>query len=318
LTVSRKPGLAYCAVTPARNEEDNLRRLAAAMLAQHVRPVAWVIVENGSVDGTLDIARELERAHPWVRVLRTQPSDGYDRTSAYMNAFHGGVDALDGAGDVVVKLDADVSFEADYFARLVEAFEQDPRLGIASGTLFEERGGTWREIVLLGDHCWGPTRAYRRSCLHVVLPLDDSIGYSVIDETRAHLAGFRTGTLRQLPFRHHRPEGAREGGGWREWSRQGSAAHYTGYRFSYCLARASYRALSDPAALALPAGYVLSRARRRPTYGERSVVDAVREQQRMRHILTTVGTRLRERVTAVARSLPPRRTSMGRWDQPFR
>jgi glycosyltransferase involved in cell wall biosynthesis len=288
------------------------------MLVQHVRPVAWVIVENGSVDGTLDIARELERAHPWVRVLRTQPSDGYDRTSAYMNAFHGGVDALDGAGDVVVKLDADVSFEPDYFARLVEAFEQDPRLGIASGTLFEERGGTWREIVLLGDHCWGPTRAYRRSCLHVVLPLDDSIGYSVIDETRAHLAGFRTGTLRQLPFRHHRPEGAREGGGWREWSRQGSAAHYTGYRFSYCLARASYRALSDPAALALPAGYVLSRARRRPTYGERSVVDAVREQQRMRHILTTVGTRLRERVAAVARSLPPRRTSMGRWDQPFR
>ena len=162
--MSRKPGLAYCAVTPARNEEDNLRRLAAVMLAQQVRPVAWVIVENGSVDGTLDIARELERAHPWVRVLRTQPSDGYDRTSAYMNAFHGGVDELDGAGDVVVKLDADVSFEADYFAGLVEAFEQDPLLGIASGTLFEERGGRWREIVLLGDHCWGPTRAYRRSC----------------------------------------------------------------------------------------------------------------------------------------------------------
>jgi hypothetical protein len=74
--------------------------------------------------------------------------------------------------------------------------------------------------------------------------------------------------------------------------------------------------LSDPAALALPAGYVLSRARRRPRYGDRSVVDAVREQQRMRHILTTVGVRLRERaVTAVARS--PRRMSVRRWDQPF-
>ena len=196
---------------PARNEEDNLRRLAAAMLAQHVRPVAWVIVENGSVDGTLDIALELEHAYSWVRVLRTQASNGYDRTSAYMNAFHRGVDELDGAGDVVVKLDADVSFEPDYFAGLVQAFEDDPQLGIASGTLLEVRGGGWREIVLLGDHCWGPTRAYRRACLEVVLPLDDSVGYSVIDETRAHLAGFRTRTLRQLPFRHHRPKAPAKG-----------------------------------------------------------------------------------------------------------
>jgi glycosyltransferase involved in cell wall biosynthesis len=294
--VSRKPGLTYGAVTPARNEENNLRRLAAAMLAQHVRPVVWVIVENGSVDRTLDIARELEQAHPWVRVLRTQASDGYDRTSAYMTAFHGGVDALEGGGDVVVKLDADVSFEPDYFSVLLQAFEEDPDLGIASGTLLEQRGGVWQEIVLLGDHCWGPTRAYRRACLDVVLPLDDGVGYSVIDETRAHLAGFNTRMLRELPFRHHRAEGAREGGSWSEWLRQGAAAHYTGYRFSYCLVRAAYRAMRDPAAVALPAGYVLSLVRRRPRYGDLTVVDALRERQRLRHVPATVGARLLERI----------------------
>jgi hypothetical protein len=38
----------------------------------------------------------------------------------------------------------------------------------------------------------------------------------------------------------------------------------------------------------------------------------------MRHILTTVGTRLRERASQLSLGRFRRRTSMGRWDQPFR
>jgi hypothetical protein len=258
------------------------------MSGQTVIPAAWVIVENGSTDDTLEVAHRLAAAHPWVRVIQSEPSERYDRTSPYMLAFHAGLDALRGAGDVVVKLDADVSFERGFFDGVLEAFESDPTLGIASGTLFEERGGEWREIVLLGDHCWGPTRAYRRSCLDAVVPLDDGVGYSAIDETKARLAGFRTATLRHLPFRHHRPEGAGEGGRWREWTQQGIAAHYTGCRLSYVLARSAYRARTDPCALALPFGYLKARAQRRPRYADSAVVDALRERQRARHFASTI------------------------------
>ena len=289
-----RSGLTYAAVTPARDEEVNLRRLAESLTAQTVPPVAWVIVENGSTDGTLAVAEHLAARHPWISVIQTVAGEGYDRTSPYMRAFHGGVDALQGAGDIVVKLDADVSFEPDFFAGILDAFEADPSLGIASGTCLEERDGEWREWILLGDHCWGPTRSYRRACLDIVLPLDDGIGYASIDETKARLAGFRSRTLRDLPFRHHRPEGAGEGGRWKSWEGQGAAAHYTGYRFSYLLVRSVYRMRSDLYATALVTGYLKCVLRRKPRYADPRVLDALREQQRARHFASAIRGRIRQ------------------------
>ena len=286
--------LTYAAVTPARDEEGNLRRLGASLTSQTLLPAAWVIVENGSSDGTLEVARELAARHPWISVIQTAASDDYDRGSPYMRAFHAGVATLAGAGDIVVKLDADVSFEPAFFAGIVAAFEADPELGIASGTLLEQRNGEWREWILLGDHCWGPTRSYRRACLDAVLPLDDGIGYASIDETKARLAGFRSRTLHHLPFRHHRPEGAGEGSRWQNWEGQGAAAHYTRYRFSYLVARTAYRLRSDPYAAALVVGYLKCAVRRQPQYADARVLDALREGQRARHLAATIRSRIRQ------------------------
>lgn len=290
--------LSYAAVTPARDEEQNLGRLAESLLAQTLRPVRWVIVENGSSDGTAALARELASSHGWISLVQTEPGDRYDRTSPYMRAWHEGVEALDGVGDLVVKLDADVSMDPGYFEGVVSAFELDPKLGIASGTLLERHKGAWEEIVLLGDHVWGPARAYRRACLEVVLPLDDGIGYASIDEAKAHLAGFHTATLRRLPFRHHRPEGAAEGSRWKSWSDQGVAAHYTGYRFSYLAARSVYRAVRDPASLGLVAGYLGAALRRAPRYDDPEVVEALREAQRARNLAAIVRSRIQGPRTA--------------------
>jgi poly-beta-1,6-N-acetyl-D-glucosamine synthase len=284
--------LTTAAVTPVRDEEANLPRLAASLIAQTAKPVAWVIVDNGSSDATPAIARRLAAEHPWIFLRQTPPGDRYDRSSPLKRAFHAGIDALEGRGDVVVKLDADVSLEPGYLEGVVEAFAADPRLGIASGTLLEERGGRWREAILLGDHCWGPTRAYRRECLDAVLPLDDGGGFASIDETKARLAGFRTRTLRHLPFRHHRPEGSGEGTTWQSWVGQGTAAHYTGYRFSYLLARCVYRLRCEPQALGLLAGYCGAVLHRRPRYHDADVRAALRERQRIRHFPAVVRGRL--------------------------
>jgi poly-beta-1,6-N-acetyl-D-glucosamine synthase len=279
----------YAAVTPARDEEENLSRLAEAMLAQTIKPERWVIVENGSGDGTAALAAKLAETHSWITLLQTRGSRAYDRTSPYMRAFHAGVESLHGGGDVVVKLDADVSMEPDFFERILTAFATDPRLGITSGILFErDGGGVWREREIFGHHCWGPTRAYRRACLDVVLPLDDGISYAVVDLAKAELAGFRTGAIQDLPFLHHRPEGGRQSA-WTSWHEQGEAAHYVGYRLSYLLARSAYRSLrEDPAAVALIAGYMRAALERRSRYGNAGVVAALRESQRPRRVLQSL------------------------------
>ena len=57
----------YAAVTPARDEAQRLPRLFEALAAQRVVPLKWIVVDNGSSDGTADYVSELQRAHPWVR-----------------------------------------------------------------------------------------------------------------------------------------------------------------------------------------------------------------------------------------------------------
>src|SRR6516165_5539321 len=63
--------LTYAIVTPARNERDNLERLAESVLAQDYAPASWVIVDDGSDDGMDQVANDLARRHDWILVVET-------------------------------------------------------------------------------------------------------------------------------------------------------------------------------------------------------------------------------------------------------
>ena len=168
-------GLRYALITPVRDEAANLPRLAQSLVAQTVDPDAWVIVDNGSTDRTLDVARNLAEVNPWISVLAVPGERSPRRGAPIVRAFAAGMDTLSKLPEIVVKLDADVSMEPDYFERLLEAFESDPRLGIASGTCWELESGSWRPQHVTRDHARGAVRAYRRECLSDVLPLVERI-----------------------------------------------------------------------------------------------------------------------------------------------
>jgi glycosyltransferase involved in cell wall biosynthesis len=249
----------YAVVTPVRNEEENLVRLADCMARQSLQPAAWLIVDTGSTDGTAELARAL----PGARLLTSPGAAVATRGGPIVRAFTTGLAALDPAPDVVVKLDADLSFGPDYFERLVAAFDADPSLGMASGICTELEDGEWRPLHGTRSHVWGAARSYRWACLEHVLPLEERQGWDEIDAIRAQIAGWRVGTLAELPFRHHRPEGERDGMR-RRWADQGDTAHFMGYRVSYLLARTAFRIPRDPASLAMLWGYARAGLERRP------------------------------------------------------
>jgi glycosyltransferase involved in cell wall biosynthesis len=290
--MAKKP-LSYSLVTPARNERPNLRRLAACVVAQTVRPTAWIIVDDDSADGTSAEARDLLDHHVWIRVVQSPLAGGSGaalergrHTGRDVVAFRHGVAEIGLLPDVVVKLDADVSFAPDYFERLLDAFANDPSLGIASGSCYEQIAARWEQTHVTGEHVRGATRAYRRECLQAVLPLDEHIGWDGIDEIKAHLAGWQTATLTDIPFHHHRKVGERDGARRRGWAVQGRAAHYMGYRFSYLVARAVYQARREPSALAMLPAYLGASARRAPRCSDDAVRTHLRETQRFRSLPT--------------------------------
>ena len=121
---------------------------------------------------------------------------------------------------------------------------------------------------------WGATRAYRADCLQDMMVLEPCMGWDGLDEIRVQLRGFRTQTLVDLPFRHHRPEGGRELTSLHHGEALGRASWYMGYRPTYMALRVLYRARREPAALAMLWGYAAAAARRSPRCPDERVVRA--------------------------------------------
>jgi poly-beta-1,6-N-acetyl-D-glucosamine synthase len=276
--------LSYAVITPARNEAENLRRLAEALFAQTARPSTWLIVDNGSTDETPDVARGLADAHDWIRTASVPGEAVATRGGPVARAFAAGIDQLGEPPDVVVKVDADISFDADYFERLLARFTEQPSLGIAGGTCYELEDGVWVPRHVTGDRVRGASRAYRWACLQDVLPLEDRPGWDGIDELKAVARGWTTKSFADLEFRHHRALGRRDQSRWRRLYEVGRAAHFTGYRPTYLVLRSLFKARKELAALALIGGYAAAAVRREPRCDDPLALDFLRRQQALRRL----------------------------------
>lgn len=282
-----QPG--YALVTPARNERENLERLAACVLAQELEPVAWIIVDDASDDGTDEFARELAASHPWIRVVATdRDRDALAagrRQGRALDSFRRGVQALPGPVEVVIKVDADTSFDGAYLRTIVERFAAEPDLGIAGGACYEVEDGEWVRQKVIATHPRGASRAYRWPLIADVMALESRMGWDGLDEVKARMRGYRSAVLLDLEFKHHRPTGARERDRLRHFAAQGRAAWYMGYRPSYLLLRTAYRAPREPAAVGMIWGFAAAALAREPRCPEPDVIRHLRDEQRVRAVL---------------------------------
>jgi len=285
MSTSRSPR-GYALVTPARDERENLERLAASLLAQTVLPDAWVVVDDGSVDGTRELAASLAAEHPWIHALSSPGSESVGGALAEgrgvgrdVIAFNAGIAALEAPSDLVLKLDADVSLDPDYFERLLEVFAAEPRLGIAGGVCLELEKGRWTPQRVSAGHVRGAVRAYRWECFCAVTPLVERLGWDGIDEIKARTLGWQTRSIEGLAFRHHRKLGSRDGRR-RTWAGQGEAAFYMGYRPTYLALRSLLHMRRDVTAVAMAYGYLRCWVRRAPRHDDADVVRQLRAEQR--------------------------------------
>jgi len=66
----QKTALSFVLVTPARNEEAFIESTIRSVVAQTIRPTKWIIVSDGSTDGTDEIVKRYTHDHPWIEFLR--------------------------------------------------------------------------------------------------------------------------------------------------------------------------------------------------------------------------------------------------------
>ena len=120
----------YVLITPARNEAQFIESTVKSVIAQTVPPVKWVIVSDGSTDGTDEIVSRYLKEYTWIELLR-MPERAERHFAGKVFAFDAGYERIKDLGvDVVGNLDADVTFEPDHFEYLLKMAASDPKLGV--------------------------------------------------------------------------------------------------------------------------------------------------------------------------------------------
>ncbi len=153
----------YVLITPARNEEDFIEMTIQSMIAQTRLPLKWIIVSDGSIDGTDDIVKKYLHVYPWMELVRT-PERKERHFAGKVMAFNAGYEKVKNLNyDIIGNLDADLSFEKDYFEFLLSKFAENPKLGVA-GTPFVEDGKHYDFRFASTDHVSGACQLFRKAC----------------------------------------------------------------------------------------------------------------------------------------------------------
>jgi biofilm PGA synthesis N-glycosyltransferase PgaC len=279
------PALRYGIVTPARDEAEFLHDLIQDVVAQTVRPVAWVIVDDGSADGTSTVVSESASVHSWMKLVRLPRDRGRLPGPGVVQAFNAGLAALQlGELDFVIKLDADVRLDRDFFGAIFREFSQRPYLGIAGGRCVEGR-----KIVEGGPsyHVRGATKVYRVACFRDIGGLQPLLAWDGIDEVAAISKGWETETIGGVYFQHRRPAGSHEdsGGRVRAAFREGRCSYIRGSMPVFVLLRIARLTLTPPvllSGLAALAGYLSAPLAGVERVADSSVVSMQRELERER------------------------------------
>lgn len=274
----------YVVISPVRNEAVYLPRLVECMAGQTAPPTRWIVVDDGSTDGTGDLLETAAARYPWLTVVHRSDRGFRKSGTGVMEAFAEGLAAVgDVSWEYLVKLDGDVSFGMDYFARCFEHFVADPRLGIGGGNVFLRRGDELAAEYTADPpfHVRGATKIYRRACWDEIKGLIGTTGWDTFDEVKANRLGWCTRTLLDVPLEHHRTTGGADGD-LRNLFKNGRANHICGYHPLFMLAKVVKRLTDRPfvtGGLALGMGYVTGSLRQIPRVADPETIGYLREQQ---------------------------------------
>jgi glycosyltransferase involved in cell wall biosynthesis len=258
----------YVLITPARNEAAFIEKTLASMVAQTLLPERWVIVDDGSTDGTAEIVAGYAARFPWIELVRRVE----DRDRNFASKAHAVNTGLERANslhfEIVGNLDADVSFGPDYMEFLMQRFSDDPELGIA-GTPFTQDGqyDSSKDSFEGENYVGGMCQLFRRECFQEIggyVP-NRAGGLDWIAVMTARMKGWKVQSFSEKRLHHYRTLGTAEKGPLRALFSYGEKDYYLGGSPVWQLFRVAYRMAKRPVllgGLALLSGYSWAALRR--------------------------------------------------------
>src|ERR1700753_516102 len=240
--------LSFVIVSPARNEAQFIELTLQSVVAQKTLPMRWVIVSDGSTDGTDEIVARYAAQYPWIRLVQMPKREKRD-FAGKVHAFNAGYAQMQDLNyDVVVSLDADISFDSEYFSFLLENLQADSTLGLV-GTPFQETTGQVYDYRFVSiEHVSGACQVFRRECFQAIggyLPIrGGSIDHVAVISAR--MKGWKTRTFTEKVCLHHRTTGTAQRGILSSKFKLGIKDYTVGNHPLWELFRAAYQTTQRP------------------------------------------------------------------------
>jgi glycosyltransferase involved in cell wall biosynthesis len=299
----------YVVVSPARNEAQFIELTLKSMVAQVILPLRWVIVSDGSTDETDSIVTRYSADYPWIELVR-MPERAERNFAGKVIAFNAGYARVKDLNfGVIASLDADISFDRDYFHFLLGKLMDDPLLGL-TGTPFQELSGRVYDYRFVSiEHVSGACQVFRRECFEAIggyVPVKGgSIDHIAVISSR--MKGWKTRTYTEMTCLHHREMGTAQQKVLRSKFKYGIKDYVVGNHPLWEIFRSGYQVTQPPVGLgglALCAGYFWAMLRRvnRPIPPELIAFHRREQMQRLKKFLRIGGARSNQNTTKISDS----------------
>ncbi|MFA5147911.1 MAG: glycosyltransferase family A protein [Candidatus Omnitrophota bacterium] len=272
----------YVIVSPVRNEDESIARTIESVISQTIRPIEWIIVNDGSTDRTKEIVEEYARLNSWIKLVNREDK-GHRAGVGPAQAFNEGLGYISKEYEFIINLDGDVSFEPEYFKNIFSKFALNPRLGIASGKSFYLENGK-KVLYRSADYStMGPSKVYRKECfIDVGGKLAENICWDMIDDIKAQIKGWETRSYKDISFIHYKRIGIKQGNMIKTHMKSGQILYTFGYHPIFMIGKVIYRAIDKPyviGSLAMMYGYLLSWIKRVRKYDDNELIEYLRKKQ---------------------------------------
>jgi biofilm PGA synthesis N-glycosyltransferase PgaC len=295
----------YVLISPVRNESKNVEGIIKSVCNQIILPQKWIIIDDGSTDGTRQILAQQTRAYDWIEVFHREVREDRALGNNIVAILEEGLHKVEHLNwDYWGKVDADVAFGEQYFSSLFQSCEENSALGIVSGNnyLLSARGD-YKIEWSTNEFPIGGARLYRRDCWRDIGGYAPRRFWDVIDVYTAQLRGWKTRSFSELPVYHARPVDARQSGQIQRRFNHGINSYEVGYDLLFYLLR-SMRAIWDEkpffiAGSTMIMGYIYALLSRAPIYDE-ELMNFIRHSQRSRITISEFLSYLSGRESKVA------------------
>ncbi len=203
----------------------------------------WLIVSDGSRDKTDEFVSEYSKKYKFIKLLRLE--NNIERSfCAKASALNNGYKRLKNMDfEFVGFLDADVTFNEIFYENVFIKFQQNIKLGISGGFIYENFNGNFRSRPFNTSRSVpGSNQMFRRECFDAIkgFPLLKYGAEDLYADIMARNRGFEVISYPDLKVYHHRKTGYK----YNKWSdlfnlglRDYSIGYHPVYEFFMCLRR---------------------------------------------------------------------------------